>query len=148
MTSRTAVWLTHGRLPDLEEAGRLVFGLDVPKTLGASDWSADPLSQEQIEYSALDAVLAAALWHDQRNHFEANDPEAEVAQRVADNAIEAVARAELHGVGFDRTAHAAMMARWQTELTTHETARATAVPGFDWSNRQALQDHLRGEPDR
>jgi DNA polymerase-1 len=139
---RTAVWLTHGRLPDLEEAARLVFGLDVPKTLGASDWSADDLSREQLEYAALDAVLATALWHDQRNHFETEDPEAETAQRVADNAIEAVARAELCGVGFDRTAHAAMKDGWNTELAQHEAARASAVPGFDWRNRQALQDHL------
>jgi DNA polymerase-1 len=139
---RTAVWLTHGRLPDLEEAARLVFGRDVPKTLGASDWSADDLSREQIEYAALDAVLAAALWHDQRNHFEAEDPEAETAQRVADNAIEAVARAELHGVGFDRAAHAVMMDGWNTELATHGAARTAAVPSLDWRNRQTLQDRL------
>jgi DNA polymerase I-like protein with 3'-5' exonuclease and polymerase domains len=140
--TRTAVWLTHGKLPDLEEAARLVFGLTVPKVLGASDWSADTLTHEQIEYAALDAVLAAALWHNQRNYFEADDPEAEIVQRVADNAIEAVARAELHGVGFDRDTHARMVAGWQAELQEHEAARATAVPGFDWRNRQALQDHL------
>jgi DNA polymerase-1 len=140
--TRTAIWLTHGRLPDLEEAAQRVFGLTVPKALGASDWSVDTLTREQIEYAALDSVLACALWHEQRNHFEADDPEAEVAQRVADNAIEAVARAELHGVGFERDTHARMVAGWHAELQEHEAARATAVPGFDWRNRQALQDHL------
>jgi DNA polymerase I-like protein with 3'-5' exonuclease and polymerase domains len=137
----TAIWLTHGQRPNLEDAASLVFDLTVPKVLGASDWSADPLSQEQLEYAALDSVLAAALWHEQRVAFEA-DSEAETAQQVADDAIEAVAHAELHGVGFDRTAHAALVASWEAELATAQAARATAVPGLNWSKRQPVQEHL------
>jgi DNA polymerase-1 len=139
---RTPLWMTHGRLLDLEGTVKLVFGLDVPKVLGASDWSSDPLTTEQLEYAALDAVLVAELWHDQRGHFAEEDGEAEIAQRVADNAIEAVARAELHGVGFDHDAHAALIAGWQAELPKHEGARAAAVPWLDWSSGQALQEHL------
>ncbi len=53
---------------------------------------------------------------------EATDPEAEVAQHVADNAIEMVARAELHGVGFDPTAHLKVVVMWESELATAKEA--------------------------
>ena len=89
----------------ISKDAKLVFNLDVPKTLALSDWSLDVLSREQLAYAALDAVLATALWHAQRGCFESDNPEAEIAQHVADDVIKAVARAELSGVGFDRAAH-------------------------------------------
>ena len=49
----TAVWLTDGRRPSLAEAVTINYGLNIPKDLGASDWSADILSPEQLEYAAL-----------------------------------------------------------------------------------------------
>jgi DNA polymerase-1 len=139
---RTALWMTHGRLPDLEEAAKLAFDLDVPKVLGASDWSVETLTREQLEYAALDAVLAAALWHHQRAFFEDNNPEAEIEQRVCDDAIEAVARAELQGVGFDRAAHVRLIETWETELAAARKALTGAVPGMDWSKQQAKQNYL------
>jgi DNA polymerase-1 len=139
---RTALWMTHGQLPNLEDAAKLVFDITVPKVLGASDWSADTLSQEQLEYAALDAVLATALWHEQRSFFEQNNPEAEVTQYAADSAIEAVARTELIGVGFDRAAHADLVASWEIELTVTKAAQAVATPGVDWRKQKARQDYL------
>jgi hypothetical protein len=53
----TAVWLTDGRRPSLAEAVAINYDLDIPKELGASDWSSDTLAPEQLEYAALDAVL-------------------------------------------------------------------------------------------
>jgi DNA polymerase-1 len=138
----SAIWLTHGQRPDLETAAKLVFDLTIPKVLGASDWSADPLTREQIEYAALDAVLAAALWHEQRATLAARNPDGEIAQHVADDAIEAVARAELHGVCFDRATHAALVETWEAELATAQAARAAAVPDLDWSKQQQVQHHL------
>ena len=39
----TAIWLTDGRRPSLGEAVAINYGLNLPKELGASDWSSDTL---------------------------------------------------------------------------------------------------------
>lgn len=57
----TAVWLTDGRRPSLGEAVAINYKITLPKELGASDWSADTLTPEQLEYAALDAVLCYML---------------------------------------------------------------------------------------
>src|SRR4029077_12139820 len=48
----TAIWLTDGSRPSLAEAVTINYGLNIPKDLGASDWSSDILSPEQLEYAA------------------------------------------------------------------------------------------------
>ena len=95
----TAVWLTDGRRPSFAEAVAINYGLAIPKELGASDWSADTLSPEQLEYAALDAVLCRLLWNTQQNElFDDIDKQ---CQEVADAVMPAVARMELHGMPID-----------------------------------------------
>jgi hypothetical protein len=65
----TAIWLTDGRRPSLDAAAAINYGLNIPKTLGASDWSADALTPEQLEYAALDAVLCRQLWLTQQTEL-------------------------------------------------------------------------------
>ena len=65
----TAHWLTDGQRPSLGEAVAINYGIVIPKTLGASDWSADVLAPEQLEYAALDAVLCRLLWLTQQNEL-------------------------------------------------------------------------------
>ena len=116
----TAVWLTDGRRPSLAEAVAINYGLDIPKELGASDWSSDTLTPEQLEYAALDAVLCRLLWNTQQNElFDDIDKQ---CQEVADAVIPAIARMELHGMPIDVAAHRAQIARWQTELAAAENA--------------------------
>src|ERR1700738_4329579 len=65
----------------------------IPKTLGASDWSADVLAPEQLEYAALDAVLCRLLWLTQQNElFDDIDKQ---CQELADTTVPAVARMDL-----------------------------------------------------
>src|SRR3954470_6428611 len=73
----TACWLTHGCRPSLQEAASLYFDLELPKALGASDWSVAALTPEQIDYAALDAVLALQLWQEQRQAFDEADENAQ-----------------------------------------------------------------------
>ena len=83
----TAVWLTDGRRPSLAEAIAINYGLNIPKELGASDWSADTLTPEQLEYASLDAVLCRLLWNTQQNElFDDTDKQ---CQQVADAVIPA-----------------------------------------------------------
>ena len=122
----TAVWLTDGRRPSLGEAIAINYGLAIPKELGASDWSADTLTPEQLEYAALDAVLCRLLWNTQQNElFDDIDKQ---CQQVADAVIPAIARMELHGMPIDVAAHRAQIARWHTELAAAQNALHCASP--------------------
>ena len=136
----TAVWLTDGRRPSLAEAVTINYGLNIPKDLGASDWSADILSPEQLEYAALDAVLCRLLWNTQQNElFDDIDRQ---CQQVADAVIPAIARMELHGMPVDVGAHRAQIARWNTELAAAQKALHHASPLRDLQKPAELQAHL------
>ena len=136
----TAVWLTDGRRPSLAEAVAINYGLYIPKELDASDWSADTLSPEQLEYAALDAVLCRLLWNTQQN--EVFDDIDKQCQQVADAVIPAIARMELHGMPIDIAAHRAQIARWQTELAAAENALHAASPRHNLLKPAQLQAHL------
>ena len=136
----TAVWLTDGRRPSLAEAVTINYGLKIPKDLGASDWSADILSPEQLEYAALDAVLCRLLWNTQQNElFDDIDRQ---CQQVADAVIPAIARMELHGMPLDVAAHRTQIAQWHTELTAAQKALHLASPLRDLQKPSELQAHL------
>lgn len=136
----TAHWLTDGVRPSLEEAARINYGLEIPKTLGASDWSADSLSQEQLEYAALDAVLCRLLWLTQQD--ELFDDADKQCQQLADNVTPAVARMELHGMPIDVAAHRAQMAKWLVDLAEAQEALRAASPMLDLERPTNLQQHL------
>jgi DNA polymerase I len=136
----TAVWLTDGRRPSLAEAIAINYGLDIPKELGASDWSSDSLAPEQLEYAALDAVLCRLLWNTQQNElFDDIDNQ---CQQVTDAVIPAIARMELNGMPIDVAAHRAQIARWRTELAVAENALHAASPSRDLLKTAELQAHL------
>ena len=137
----TAIWLTDGQRPALEKAAKLYFELDLPKTLGASDWGRPELSQEQIEYAALDAVLCVLLWQTQREMFSQAD---EQAQSLCDDMVVAIARMELNGMPIDRKAHQRQVAGWEGELVVAEKKLRAASGAHDLTTRSGLQFHLRG----
>ena len=136
----TAIWLTDGRRPSLAEAVAINYKITLPKELGASDWSADTLTPEQLEYAALDAVLCRLLWNTQQNElFDDIDRQ---CQEVVDAVIPAIARMELHGMPIDVEAHRAQILRWQTELAAAEKALHHASPLRDLRKPAQLQAHL------
>ena len=136
----TAVWLTDGRRPSLGEAVAINYGLAIPKELGASDWSADTLTAEQLEYAALDAVLSRLLWNTQQNElFDDIDKQ---CQEVVDAVTPAIARTELNGMPIDVSAHRMQILRWQTELAEAEKALSQASPSHDLLKSAELQAHL------
>ena len=136
----TAVWLTDGRRPSLAEAVAINYGLEIPKELGASDWSSDALAQEQLEYAALDSVLCRLLWNTQQHElFDEIDKQ---CQQVADALIPAIAHMELHGMPIDLAAHRAQIAHWHTELTAAQNALHRASPLHDLLKPAELQAHL------
>ena len=134
----TALWLTDGIRTGLGEAARRVLGWDMPKTLGASDWSAPALTQAQINYAALDAVAAFELWLDQREQF---DEIAENVQAIADNAIVATARMELAGMPVDTDHHANMIKQWDANLAEAKR-RLAKVTGITKATPVAKRNYI------
>ena len=137
----TAVWLTDGRRPSLGEATSLYYGIEIPKTLGASDWSADSLTPEQLEYAALDAVLCRMLWLTQQT--ELFDDDDKQCQEVADAVVPAIARMELTGMPIEPAAHLAQVAQWKTDLIEATTTLCSASPDRDIRKPAAMQGHLQ-----
>jgi DNA polymerase I len=136
----TAVWLTDGQRPSLAEAISINYGITLPKELGASDWSADTLTPEQIKYAALDAVLPRMLWRTQQNElFDDIDKQ---CQQVVDAVIPAIGRMELNGMPIDVAAHRAQIAHWQTELAIAEKALHQVSPLYNLLKPVELQLHL------
>jgi DNA polymerase I len=135
----TACRLTHGVRPSLEQAARLYFDMDLPKTLGASDWGVATLSREQLDYAALDAVLCVHLWRHQRALFTETD---EQAQLVVDEAAVAVAAMELAGLPIDRAANVAQIRHWESELVVARQQLRRPVPGRDLTHPTDLQSYL------
>ena len=135
----TAIWLTDGRRPSLSEAVAINYGLNIPKELGASDWSSDTLTSEQIEYAAL-AVLCRLLWDTQQNElFDDIDKQ---CQEVVDAVTPAIARIELNGMPIDVAVHRAQIVHWQTELAAAEKALHHASPLRNLLKSAQLQAHL------
>jgi DNA polymerase I len=136
----TAVWLTDGRRPSLAEAVAINYNLTLPKELGASDWSSDILTTEQIEYSALDAVLCVMLWNTQQNEvFDDTDKQ---CQALVDAVTSTIAQTELNGMPFDVATHRAQIMHWQTELAAAEKTLHHASPSRDLRKASVLQAHL------
>ena len=135
----TAHWLTDGVRPSLEEAARINYGIDLPKALGASDWSSNVLSQEQLEYAALDAVLCRMLRLTQQELFDDHDRQ---CQEIADAVVPAVARMELNGMPMDVGAHRRQIAQWRLDLAHAEAALHAASSTWDLRRPAELQRHL------
>jgi DNA polymerase I len=137
----TAHWISDGVRPSLGQAAAINYNVEVPKTLGASNWSADVLTAEQLEYAALDAVLCRLLWITQQNElFDDIDKQ---CQDVVDAVIPAIARMELHGMPIDIAAHRAQVAQWEADLIEAQGGLRAASPTRDLQRPAALQQHLQ-----
>jgi hypothetical protein len=134
----TAIWLTDGQRPSLGDAVAINYGLNIPKTLGASDWSDDALTPEQLEYAALDAVLCRQLWLTQQTElFDDIDKQ---CQELADAVTPAIARMELHGMPIDIGAHRKQVAQWEADLAVAQAALCRRLRG---ATSRCLQNFRR-----
>jgi len=84
---------------DLASCCGRMLQLDVSKTEQTSDWSADTLTEAQLQYAALDSWLALKLWEKQRPALQ--DSGMVKAHQVESMALTAVAEARLTGLTLD-----------------------------------------------
>jgi DNA polymerase I-like protein with 3'-5' exonuclease and polymerase domains len=104
----------------LEDAASAYLGIEVPKELQRSDWAAPVLSEGQIAYAALDAVLVYQLWRKIRLELHAKGRGA--AYTLQRDVTPATVRMIQRGITLDLEAHQRQVARWETEATAARQA--------------------------
>lgn len=104
----------------LEDVASAYLGVEVPKALQRSDWGAPVLSEGQIAYAALDAVLAFQLWRKMRLELHAKGRGAAyVLQR---DVTTATVRMIQRGITLDQKAHQRQVAEWEAEAAAARQA--------------------------
>jgi DNA polymerase-1 len=104
----------------LANTAKQLFGVDVPKDLQVSDWSAARLSSGQVAYAGTDAVLAWRVWPQlaARLHYNRH-PEGLSrwnAYELQRDVVPAVAAMEHRGILFDPVPHRQLVDQWSREL--------------------------------
>lgn len=102
----------------LKDLAKEFLGLDVSKELQTSDWAQEKLSDQQLHYAALDAVLPVKLFDLQWNKLEERGLVR--AYRLLRNVQYPIAMMELAGIGFDVAKHKRLILSWQNEKETLE----------------------------
>jgi DNA polymerase I len=97
----------------LETAAKEFFGLDLDKTLQVSDWNAARLTQAQVQYAAIDAVLAWRIAEEILPQFDRQRP----AYAIQVGVVPAAARMQARGFKLDRKAHADLIGELEEERT-------------------------------
>jgi 3'-5' exonuclease len=116
---RTVCTLLMARLVYGAERGGLkladiaadLLGIDLPKVEQTSDWGADRLSERQIAYADVDAVVAHRVG---RKLWEELDSDTRRAFRLGNATVPAVTAMRIAGVPFSRTTHEATIAAWES----------------------------------
>ena len=112
LMARVATGKTQGL--GLADCGKAALSVDIDKTLQVSSWHSPELSQNQIDYAALDAVLALKLADAYLPMIRTTGQAAAYKRMV--RALPVVSRQMLAGVPFDIDAHQSMMGAWRQEI--------------------------------
>ena len=112
LMARVATGKTQGL--GLADCSKAVLNVTVDKTLQVSSWHNPELSTSQIEYAALDAVLALKL-SDSYLPIIRSTGQTDAYKRLV-RALPVVAHQMLAGVPFDSAAHKQLMDNWRQEI--------------------------------
>jgi DNA polymerase-1 len=108
------------RRPSLATAVQEALNIELPKTAQLSPWWHDRLTDEQIAYAALDAVISLRLATALQPRIDNLVSGREALDRL-NKAVNPVARMELAGVALDRDGLAKQAQAWDEELTVLRT---------------------------
>jgi DNA polymerase-1 len=96
----------------LDNVSREVLGVDLPKGLQISYWSARTLSDAQLVYAASDPVVT---YRAGRQMYQLLGDRERQAFWLANRAVPVIARMRLRGLPFDPAVHARTIAGWQSD---------------------------------
>jgi len=112
----------------LAKAAELYLSWKIPKGLQASDWGAATLSDDQLAYAALDAVVALLRWQKLERDLKSEERwDAYVLQR---DAVAGAVEMAWCGMGIDTAALNEQVAAWNTKLAAARSAweKKTGTP--------------------
>jgi DNA polymerase-1 len=112
-----------GRNHSLKDLAQKWLGVELSKSLQASDWSAPNLTAEQLRYAAADAVAALMVW---RQLEPALRGKYQDAYDLLKKLVYTVARQS--GIRLDVDKHAALVTKWTREV--EEARRELAQAGL------------------
>lgn len=119
-TMQGAGLLLGVRRRSLAKAAEAYLDWLMPKDLQISDWGAPTLSDEQLAYAALDAVVALLLWRKLERDLKSGDRwGAYVLQR---DAVPAAVEMAWCGMAIDTAALDEQIAAWSTQLADARSA--------------------------
>lgn len=132
-----------GRLRSLAGLVKEYMGWNISKAQQVSDWRQYELTNDQLCYAALDAVLVKKLHAILVNHLKKGGRV--TTYMLMRDAMPAIAQLELNGVFFDTSRHARLMESWQ-EKKTEAAEKLQAVLGLYVSpdSPKQLSDWLKG----
>ena len=99
-----------GKLFSLADLGREHLGWRMSKTQQISDWDSPTLTQDQLEYAALDSVAVYKMFRILMDQI-AKNKLIQVYTLMRDAQL-AIAKMELNGIYFDLNGHQRLMATW------------------------------------
>jgi DNA polymerase I len=144
MLMANALW---GNLHSLEELAKEVLGLTVSKELQKSDWNAQQLTEEQIAYAALDAVLAHRL-HAVLLERLVSGERLGVYDRMR-AAQASIAKLELNGIHLDAEGHKRLIQAWEVEKVQAEKELQEVLgPEVNPASPQQLSKWLQSNLDK
>ncbi len=133
-------------LRSLKGLAKKYLDLDLPKETALSDWNRRELTENQISYAALDAVIVHKLYHILKTKLkDRNQGGCYILMRDSQRAI---AKMELNGVHFDFESHERIITDWEKDHKRSETELFRLLGhGVNPESGKQLSDWLKNNLD-
>jgi len=126
----------------LQDLTKEVLNLIVSKDMQKSNWAEAELSNEQLNYAALDSILVFKIFAIQQEKLKKG--EMIQAYWIQREAQQAVATMELTGISFDVSKHREKISSWKTEAETlHETIVETVGQKLNLNSGKQIGSWLK-----
>lgn len=108
----------HAIYPDkksasLKDVAATLFGHELNKKAGSSDWSIPELTFEQVKYAALDAIVQMKIYEKLNDYID--KLKLRNVYNLYRKAQIAICEMELNGVSFDKKQHMENVVKWRNE---------------------------------
>lgn len=125
-----AVYPTDDLSASLESLTQTVLKIPIVKLMGASDWSIEDLTFEQVEYSAIDAVAVLKLAEKLASGITKFGLER--TYKLCKNAQYPIVQMQLNGIGFNTDNHLGLIDKWRADLykSKKEVVQLTGIENF------------------
>jgi len=135
-----------GELPKLSSLVKKFLLKDLSKEQQLSNWAAEDLTIEQLEYAALDAVVTYQIAHIQAEKLkQKNLVDIYLTMK---NAQYSIAEMELNGFLFDLNNHQSLVDRWKEEKAVAQNVLSNKLAGINLNSGKQVAGWLQENLDK